>query len=103
MTATAIVNKCKELGWNISIDGINNNILTISKSFTPNDNNEYIKADGEYYSILSLLPSTRDGSMWGTDGSGVGSISALNHGLFIMHKSGGSINVIKQIKKLIES
>jgi hypothetical protein len=47
-----------------------------------------------------LLPSTEPGSVWGTDGGGVGAISAIQSGVFQMSKSGGSKRVLSAISKL---
>ena len=63
------------------------NIVTITKRFTPGSQAEFVAIDQEYYSILSMVPA-RGGSMWGTDGSGVGGYSAILHGLFQMNISG---------------
>jgi hypothetical protein len=54
----------------------------------------------EYYSILELLPTTSPGSVWGTDGGGIGAISAMNTGVFTMNKSGGSKRVLSALKKI---
>jgi hypothetical protein len=54
----------------------------------------------EYYSILGLLPTTSAGSIWGTDGGGIGAVSAMNTGLFKMNKSGGSKRVLTALAKL---
>jgi hypothetical protein len=48
-----------------------------------------VQLDGEYYGILSMVKA-RGGSMWGTDGSGVGGYSAMLHGCFTMNISGVS-------------
>jgi len=42
---------------------------------------------------------TEPGSVWGTDGGGVGAISALKSGTFEMKKSGGSKRVLKAIER----
>jgi hypothetical protein len=76
----------REAGWKISS---RENVVTITKHFTPNSREEFVKLDGEYYGILSLVKA-RGGSMWGTDGSGVGGYSAMLHGCFTMNISGVS-------------
>lgn len=84
-----------KLGWSIEVRG---SILTITKRI--NGNHEFCIADSEYYSILGMLPSTSPGSIWGTDGGGVGAISAMNSGVFRMNKSGGSKRVLNALAKL---
>lgn len=87
-----------ELNWEIvSASGI----LKIKKRITPNDNESFVRADSEYGSILELLPTTSPGSVWGTDGGGIGALSAMNSGVFVMNKSGGSKRVLTQLAKLI--
>ena len=98
-SAQKIIQKANELGWTIEVRG---NILTIRKAITPNDLESFSQADQEYYSILSLLPLTTSGSMWGTDGGGVGGLTAMQSGLFTMNISGGSIRVLKALSKLLE-
>lgn len=94
--AAEIKSMADRLGWIVSI---RNEVLSISKQINGMD--EFVKADGEYYSILGLLPQTSAGSSWGTDGGGVGAISALNKGVFVMNKSGGSKRVLSALAKLI--
>jgi hypothetical protein len=55
----------------------------------------------EYYSILELLPSTSAGSVWGTDGGGIGALSAMSSRVFKMNKSGGSVRVLNALKKMM--
>ena len=97
-TAAEIVAKSAELGWEVRVRG---SVMTISKQIRPNDKDSFVTADMEYYSILSLLPSTSAGSIWGTDGGGVGAISAMKSGVFVMNKSGGSARVLNALSKLI--
>lgn len=83
-----------ELGWSYKVhDGI----LTITKLFTPGSNDEFYQADGEYYSILELLPQSSPGSIWGTDGGGMGAPGAKRDGVFTMNKSGGNKFVLKAL------
>lgn len=95
--AKKIADKCKALGWTFVVD---NNLLKIYKKITPNSNDEFVKADSEYYWILSLLPQSRPGSVWGTDGGGIGALSAMNNGLFVMNKSGGNKLVLRKLEEL---
>jgi hypothetical protein len=94
-TAKKIRATADSLGWRVSVRGT---ILTITKKISGID--EFVKADMEYYSILGLLPSTSPGSIWGTDGGGVGAWSAMNTGMFKMNKSGGSKRVLTALSKI---
>jgi hypothetical protein len=96
-TAKLIDNKCYDLCWTWYVhDGI----FTITKQIAPNNNDDFITADMEYYSILSMLPTTSPGSSWGTDGGGIGAYSAIKGGLFKMNKSGGSKLVLKALSRI---
>ena len=94
--ANQILTTAKRLNWSVEVRG---SILTIKKQITSKDN--FCVADMEYYAILSLLPSTSAGSEWGTDGSGVGAITAMRTGVFTMNKSGGSKRVLSALAKII--
>ena len=88
-TKTAAANfaaAARNAGWTISS---RDNVVTITKHFTPGSREEFVQLDGEYYGILTLVKA-RGGSMWGTDGSGVGGYSAMLHGCFTMNVSGVS-------------
>jgi hypothetical protein len=96
-TASKILAVAKEYGWNVDVRG---SILTITKPGI-NSNDDFVRADMEYYSILELLPSTSAGSIWGSDGGGIGALSAMSSRVFKMNKSGGSIRVLNALKKMI--
>jgi hypothetical protein len=95
--ALKIVDVAKDYGWDINVRG---SILTIYKDGI-RSKEDFVRADMEYYSILGLLPSTSPGSTWGTDGGGVGALTAMNTGTFTMNKSGGSKLVLNALKKLV--
>lgn len=95
-TAQSIKDACEKYGWKYGVRGT---ILTITKHFDATKEG-FCKADSEYGSILCLLPTTSPGSVWGTDGGGVGAISAMNSGVFKMNKSGGSVRVLKALSKI---
>mgnify|MGYP001166267254 CR=1 FL=1 len=97
--AVKLLETAKKLGWDVnatSPDGI----LRITKHFTAGSMEEFVECDMEYYEILSLLPSTEPGSVWGTDGGGIGALGAIKSGVFQMSKSGGSKRVLSAISKL---
>jgi len=93
-TAQEIKATCSKLGWTYEIRG---SVFTITKEFTPTNEN-FVTADMEYYSILELLPRTSPGSDWGTDGGGMGALSAMKSGRFVMNRSGGSKRVLNALK-----
>jgi hypothetical protein len=97
-TARKILDTARKLGWNVEVRR-GNTILTISKRISGND--EFVTADMEYYTILGELPTTSAGSIWGTDGGGIGGMIALNTGVFTMHRSGGSKRVLTALAKII--
>ena len=95
-TAKLIADKCYELGWNWYVRG---SIFIITKEIQ-SDNDDFTTADMEYNTILGMLPTTRPGSSWGTEGGGIGAFSAIKSGLFIMNKSGGSKRVLRALSKM---
>lgn len=96
--AQSIINQAEHLGWTVYVRG--ESILHIEKTFEPGNMDEFVKTDCEWYSILSLMPTTSAGSTWGTDGSGVGAVSAHKEGLFMMNKSGCSKRILNALKKM---
>ena len=96
--AVKLLETAKKLGWDVNAS--HTGILRITKHFTAGNMEEFVECDMEYYEVLSLLPSTEPGSVWGTDGGGVGAIGAINSGVFCMNKSGGSKRVLSAISKL---
>jgi len=94
-TALEIKKTADELGWKLYVRP--SGVLTIIKHITPNDNDAFVQADGEYYSILGMVPQSAAGSMWGTDGGGIGALTAARTGVFTMNKSGCNRNVLKAL------
>lgn len=97
--AKNIIETCKSLGWEIT--RCSGSILTIKKRIKANSNESFSEADSEYFSIFGLMPTTSPGSIWGTDGGGIGALSAMSSGVFTMNKSGCSIRVLNAIQKLL--
>lgn len=81
------------MGWTYEVRG---SILTIHKRISGNDG--FVQADMEYYDLLGIVPMTEAGSVWGTDGGGMGAISAMNSGHFKMNKSGCSKRVLNALR-----
>lgn len=97
-TALKIKKTADELGWKLYVKP--SGVLTITKQITPNNVAAYARADGEYYSILGMVPQSQAGSTWGTDGGSVGAVFAMKHGVFTMNKSGCNRNVLKALLTL---
>lgn len=100
-TARAILAAAQEAGFTVSVRP--NNVMVIEKRLGMDRQKDFVDADMSYGSILSLMPRTSPGSDWGTDGGGVGAISAMNSGVFRMHRSGCSARVVSALKRLQRS
>lgn len=85
-------------GWYIA--RAQDGIVTISKNIGRDDRDGFVRADSEYYGILSLAP-LKGGSIWGTDGGGIGALSAMRSGVFTMNKSGNGSRFINALKKIM--
>lgn len=96
-TAQKILNTANQYGWKVHVRDSN---LTITKEGI-HTKEDFCRADAEYFGILGLLPTTSPGSIWGTDGGGVGALTAMNSGVFTMNKSGGSKRVLNALQKLL--
>ena len=75
-------------------------MVTITKQFPAGDADAFSACDGEWYGLLSMLKA-RGGSMWGTDGSGVGGHSAMLRGQFVMNASAVSDSMTKAVYLVI--
>jgi hypothetical protein len=95
--AQKIVDTAAKYGWKVIVRG---SILTITKTGI-DSKDAFVRADMEYYSVLGILPSTSPGSIWGTDGGGIGALTAMKSGVFTMNKSGGSTRVLNALKKIV--
>jgi len=94
--AAEFVRLCREYGWTYAIRG---SIVTISKKTRPGSMDDFRDADMEYGSILEAAP-LRGGSVWGTDGGGIGAISAISSGRFVMNKSGSGSRFLSALAKI---
>lgn len=97
--AQKFVATAAKYGWIVS--RASGCLVTIEKSIKKDDMEDFVKADGEYYFILGVIPQTSPGSTWGTDGGGVGALSAVKNGRMVMNRSGLNRNVVKAVAKLI--
>lgn len=97
--ASEFVNACEWSGFRIlSASGC---VVTIGRSFAPEDRSAFVDCDMAYGSLLSILPRTTPGSDWGTDGGSVGGYSAIKSGNFRMNRSGVSKRVVSAIAKIL--
>ena len=101
LSPTEIAAKIKEAavqnGYKLEVRG---GILTVHKYFQAGSRDGFVDCDMSYYSVLGLLPRTEPGSDWGTDGGGIGALSAISSGHFVMNRSGGSKRVLSALAKL---
>lgn len=95
--AQIFVKKCKEYGFTYTAG---TSILSVHKKFTPNDNDGFTDCDMNGPYLLGIVKATQPGSIWGTDGGGVGGYVALQSGNYTLNKSGCSKRILKQISKL---
>lgn len=83
--AVEFLARLSQSGW--ILHNVTDSVVTIKKRIRPGNLDDFRQADMEYYDILSLLPH-KGGSIWGTDGGGIGAMSAINSGVFTINKSG---------------
>ena len=96
--AATIKEAADKHGFTLEVRG---GVLTIHKRFAPGSRDGFVECDMLYYSVLGLLPRTKPGSDWGTDGGGIGGMVAMNNGHFTMNRSGGSTRVLNALMKLL--
>ncbi len=89
--AQDIRSTAERLGWIVSV---RESVMSISKTFEKNDVDAYVKAYSQWYGILSLMPTTRVGTIWGSGDGGVGGSHAIKTGRFTMNQSGCSKRVL---------
>ena len=90
----------KKYGWDFNLQGMRGDTITISKRINKNDNDAFAQADGEYYFILSELPAVKSkSSTWGTDGGGIGALTAVKRGRFVMNKSSIRKNIVAELQR----
>jgi hypothetical protein len=95
--AQEIRDAATRLRWTYSVRG---SIFTVERRFQAGSMEGFRECDMMYFEILGRLPRTEAGSDWGTDGSGIGGMSALASGVFRMNRSGGSKRVLAALAKL---
>jgi hypothetical protein len=98
--AKQFVEMVRNKGWHVYLPN-DRPIITIGKQIKQGSEEEFAKADSEYFYLISQVPTTTPGSMWGTDGGGCGAISAINRGEFIMNRSGVSKRFVKAVREYL--
>jgi hypothetical protein len=96
--ARALLANAKANNFKVQVRG---DILTIVRQFEVNNLKQFADCDMSYYSVLGCLPRTKSGSDWGTDGGGIGALSAMRSGTFVMNRSGGSVRVLRAVEKIL--
>ena len=96
MEPLAFANHCKANG--ITIERIAP-VLTLSRRFQAGDNKAFTDAES-LVSVIYDAPGN-GGSVWGTDGGGIGGMVAMNSGVFRMNKSGVQKRWLAKLAKLV--
>ena len=94
--AQEFVEKCRLYGFTWEVRG---SIVTISQFFKPEDGNAYVHCDMMGPSVLDYAP-LKGGSVWGSDGGGIGGMVALTKGHYVLNKSGTGANFLKALRQL---
>jgi hypothetical protein len=98
--AAQLVAEAKQHGFSVTlVNTAGTYTLTVSKHFEPGDNAAYVACDQQGPHLLALCPATGPGSVWGSDGSGVGGHVAKERGYYELHKSGCSKRVLNHLLK----
>lgn len=85
---------------NVKLTICANGVVTAHKTFTPGDTSEYCKAETDVSIVLSKVPRSNPGSVWGTDSGSVGGAIGCKNGLMELNKSGCNKNVLRELAKL---
>lgn len=87
---------------NVNISRTDASILTLTKSFTPLNAEEYYQAEDDCSWVMSKAPVSRSGSTWGTTSDGMGAISAMQTGYMRLNRSGINMNWLKRLAILLK-
>lgn len=85
---------CVGYGFTHSVRGTT---VSITRSFTPQSLDEFSACDMDYPHVAYVLP--RSGSVYGTDGGGVGAAQALRTGVFRINITGVRASIIRELTK----
>jgi hypothetical protein len=94
--AKSIVQKAEEYGFELSVC---DDIISVTKRFEPHNEEQMRDCSSQGNAIMSMLPTSRPGSTWGSDG--IGWIAALESGHYQRYKSGGNKLVLKALARML--
>ena len=99
--AQKFVDACQKAGFKIVVKGAH--VIAVEKYFSANDKTAFASCDMEGPQLLSMVP-LRGGSVWGTDGGGVGGHVALTRGFYVLNKSGSTgVKFVAEVAKILKS
>lgn len=90
--------EARSLGFSVSTKP---GMVIITKVFARGDAAAFVICDGDGPGLLMQVPTTSAGSMWGTDGGGVGGIAAIQNGVYKLKVSGASKRFTNALGKLL--
>lgn len=97
ISAADFLAKAREYGVSVEIRG---SILTLSKTFTPGSNEEYVAAESDV-GLIYEAPQSAAGSTWGTDGGSIGGAVGLQGGYMKLNRSGVNKMWLKRLAKAL--
>lgn len=98
ITPADFLAEARSLGFSVSVRP---GLVTITRCFPRGDSAEFVRCDGDGPGLLMQVPTTSAGSMWGTDGGGVGGIAAIQNGVYKLKVSGASKRFTNALGKLL--
>jgi hypothetical protein len=95
--AKAFLLICNSNGFQLT--RVTDSVVTIMKTFTPDDKDAFATADMMSGTVLDYAP-LKGGSVWGTDGGSIGGAVGLQRGQYVLNKSGEGKRFTSALKKL---
>lgn len=96
--AAQILKLAKDNGFSVEVRGT---IFTITKAFPKGNCGEYVNCESVGFRLFDLLPRTSPGSDWGSDSGSIGGQIAIDRGVFVMNRSGGSKRILNALRKIL--
>lgn len=96
--AQKFVDACKAAGFVPVI--ASDSVVRVVKRFAAGDTDAFVTCDMQGPGLLGLVP-LRGGSVWGTDGGGMGGHAAINQGQYTLNKSGTGKRFIAALRSLV--
>lgn len=93
--AAEFIAEATKLGFTVRARG---RIVEVTKRFTPGDTAAFVAADGNGPHLIAMVPTVTAGSVWGTDGGGVGGHAAIANGIYTLKVSGVAARFATAIK-----